>query len=160
MGKARIIRARPGDIPNLKAIEIECGLSPWTPTAYQSELKRPDSIMLVARDGDSALGFIAGRVPLDPNGDAEINNVGVLPEFRHLGLGSRLLKRFRKVCSERRVAVIWLEVRASNSGAKAFYRRHGFGSRGIRPGFYRDPVEDAELMSLILDNEPPTQQEC
>lgn len=148
MRETKITKARLKDIPDLKAIELDCGLSPWTYAAYQTELKRPDSIILVARNDNATLGFIAGRVPLAPQTDAEINNIGVLPEFRNRGLGSTLLKNFREVCSERGARVIWLEVRPSNSAAIALYRSHGFIARGIRPDFYREPAEDAELMSL------------
>ena len=32
------------------------------------------------------------------------------------------------------------------------YAKVGFGQVGIRPGFYRNPDEDAYVMSLDLDN--------
>jgi [ribosomal protein S18]-alanine N-acetyltransferase len=37
-------------------------------------------------------------------------------------------------------------VRASNSGAIAFYARLGFKSSGRRPKYYQSPEEDAVLM--------------
>ena len=41
-----------------------------------------------------------------------------------------------------------LEVRESNSAAKALYRSLGFVQEGIRRGFYEDPREDAVIMWL------------
>jgi ribosomal-protein-alanine N-acetyltransferase len=44
----------------------------------------------------------------------------------------------------------YLEVRASNQGAIAFYTRLGFRACGRRPKYYRNPEEDAVL--LVSDN--------
>jgi ribosomal protein S18 acetylase RimI-like enzyme len=40
----------------------------------------------------------------------------------------------------------FLEVRASNVGAQALYRRHGFGLAGVRKSYYDHPIEDAVIM--------------
>jgi [ribosomal protein S18]-alanine N-acetyltransferase len=150
MSPTTIAKARPEDIPELKTIEVECGLSAWSPAAYESELKRPDSIILTASVDNKMVGFMAGRLPLILNGDAEVNNLGVLPGFRRNAVGSSLLSDFKTAAVQRRAGAIWLEVRPSNRAAIALYRSHGFVERGIRPGFYRDPVEDAKLMVLDL----------
>ena len=143
--------ARSTDIPAIKAIEIECGLSPWTLAAYASELKRSDAVVLTAHSASrDVIGFILGRVPKQANDQAEILNIGTLPLFRNRGIGSGLLNEFRSICLKRRISVIWLEARASNQSAIDFYHLHGFVRRGLRPNFYTDPVEDAELMSLSL----------
>ena len=145
-----IARAHPGDVPQLKAIEIECGLSPWSAAAYEAELARPDSIVLTATAADRIVGFIAGRRPLILDADAEINNIGVIRDFRGNGIASSLLKEFRRICVVRRARLIWLEVRQSKVAAIALYLSHGFVKRGVRRNFYHDPVEDAQLMSLTL----------
>jgi ribosomal-protein-alanine N-acetyltransferase len=142
--------ARPEDVYDLKRIETECGLSPWTIQAYESEFLRSDSIMLKAQGEDGEIfGFLVGRAPRD-NGDAEIYNLGTAPAFRRKGIASMLLREFRTVCVERRISAVWLEVRATNNGAIDFYRSHGFESKGIRRNFYSDPAEDAVLMALSL----------
>jgi ribosomal-protein-alanine N-acetyltransferase len=46
------------------------------------------------------------------------------------------------------IARVYLEVRASNEPAIALYKRHGFTECGHRVRYYRDPVEDAILLSL------------
>jgi [ribosomal protein S18]-alanine N-acetyltransferase len=155
MSEVTITKAQPEDVPDLKAIEVECGLSPWRPESYKSELKRPDSVILTAFINNKMIGFIAGRVPVDVKGDAEINNIGVLPDFRGRGIGKTLLDRFRGAAIQRGARAIWLEVRASNSSAISLYRSLGFVARGVRRSFYRDPVEDAQLMALSVDDNPP-----
>ena len=44
----------------------------------------------------------------------------------------------------------FLEVRAANAPAIALYRRLGFAAAGVRRGFYRDPPDDAVVMTLTL----------
>ena len=44
-----------------------------------------------------------------------------------------------------------LEVRASNLPARTLYESIGFVCDGIRKRYYRDPAEDAVLMSLTLN---------
>jgi ribosomal-protein-alanine N-acetyltransferase len=48
----------------------------------------------------------------------------------------------------------FLEVRASNDGAREMYRRFGFEETGRRPRYYRDNAEDAILMTLEPVHEP------
>ncbi len=48
-----------------------------------------------------------------------------------------------------------LEVRASNTAALRLYRRMGFATDGVRPGYYRNPEEEAVLMSLDLSSPGP-----
>lgn len=151
-----LINALPEHIEQLCIIGAECGLSPWTTEGYESEMKRRDSIILVAQDSQTrVVGFIVGRA--DPDVDqqggasAEIYNIGTRPFIRKAGVGSMLLNRFLEVCRSRRATEVWLEVRASNYEAKSFYSSRGFVKRAVRRNFYSAPVEDAEIMHLQLD---------
>ena len=45
---------------------------------------------------------------------------------------------------------VFLEVRAANEPAHALYRKFGFLTVGVRPGFYSAPKEDADLMALAM----------
>ena len=141
--------ARSADIAELKRIEIECMLSPWTLESYLKELGRDDSVVLKAESRDGAImGFLLGRALL--SGEAAIYNIGTAAAFRRTGVGSLLLAEFRKHSVARGCSEIWLEVRASNETAISFYLSKGFTGRGIRPGFYSSPTDDALLMSLSL----------
>ena len=144
--------ARPGDLNDIKTIEISCGLSPWTIEGYRSELERPDGLILIAKTTaePSAVGFIIGRIPRASNSEAEIYNIATVPGYRRHGVARRLMETFVRTCSEQGTSGVWLEVRASNESAIKFYISMGFDARGTRPGFYSNPVEDAELMFLSL----------
>ena len=151
MEKFKIAETSTADINELKTIEVACGLSPWTIQAYEEEFRRPDSVILTVESAQGVkAGFLVGRAPLDPGGQAEIYNIGALPQFRRSGVGSMLLNKFRGICDARGTAAVWLEVRVSNNTAITFYRSHGFVSTGTRTGFYTNPPEDAQLMRLSL----------
>ncbi len=150
MEKYTITRSELADVPELKRIEIECGLSPWSIGSYQSEMERPDSVILKAQQlNGRVIGFILGRIPLDV-GDAEIYNLGIATTLRREGIASMLVDRFLIICVERKAAAIWLEVRDSNVAALSFYRSHGFIQKGVRSNFYSNPTENAVLMRLSL----------
>ena len=48
------------------------------------------------------------------------------------------------------MAVLYLEVRESNTPARTVYKSLGFEENGIRKNFYEHPVEHAVLMSKAL----------
>lgn len=153
VGEYAIARAGVRDVNDIKSIEVECGLSSWTLTGYRSELERDDAVILLARvvsDDNTAVGFIAGRVPLTSGGEAEVYNIATVSSHRRRGIGEKLLRGFLETCLERGASGIWLEVRATNKSSIDFYISQGFVSRGSRPNFYTNPVEDAQLMFLQL----------
>ncbi|MCA1591855.1 MAG: ribosomal protein S18-alanine N-acetyltransferase [Acidobacteria bacterium] len=140
----------------LEVVEIEeaSGLSLWGWESYRAELERPESIMLVARHqshsgtvGRPVLGFIAARIGA---GELHVNNVGVREALRRQGMGGSLLGTAIEIGARRGVHSAVLEVRAGNQAAQALYRRIGFSIAGQRRNYYRNPTEDALVMTLIL----------
>ena len=115
------------DLLEVVNIEETCGLSLWGWDGYYADLRRPDSVMLVAREdvaggAGRVIGFVAARMASD---EFHVNNIGVREEARRAGIGSRLLAealaRGRRHAPRRAV----LEVRASNRAAQALYERTG-----------------------------------
>ena len=142
------------DLVEVVELEETCGLSLWGWEAYNFELSKSDSIMLVARraapdwrTGKSLYGFIAARVAAD---ELHINNIGVRTEARARGIGSALLRA--AIATGRRLGArrALLEVRAGNLAAQALYSRCGFETVGRRRNYYREPPEDALVMSVDL----------
>jgi ribosomal protein S18 acetylase RimI-like enzyme len=75
-----------------------------------------------------------------------IHDIAVLPEFRGLGLGRRLLEQVEVVARERDCCKITLEVLEGNKGAQAAYRKFGFASYELDPAlgramFWEKPLE-------------------
>ncbi|HEU4596139.1 MAG TPA: GNAT family N-acetyltransferase [Pyrinomonadaceae bacterium] len=140
----------------LEVVEIEetCGLSLWGWDAYRTELERPESLMLVAQrpaqDFQSAKrvsAFIAARVNA---GELHINNIGVRAEARRRGLGKALLGLALDFGRQAGAEFSILEVRAGNSAAQYLYASLGYALAGRRHNYYRQPAEDALVMTMRL----------
>jgi ribosomal-protein-alanine N-acetyltransferase len=140
----------------LEVVEIEetTGLSQWGWEAYRAELEKPEAVMLVARrhapdslTGRSLSGYIAARINAD---ELHVNNIGVWPESRRRGVGGALLGAVLEAAARRGAVEAVLEVRASNLPAQRMYERFGFVAVGDRKSYYREPVEDARIMTRGL----------
>jgi ribosomal-protein-alanine N-acetyltransferase len=138
----------------LEVVEIEelSGISAWGWDAYHKELQSPeDVIMLVGKienGRDPIAGFIVSRVVA---GELHINNVAVRPEFHRRGFAAQLLTAVLTEGRSNGARLAFLEVRAGNAAAQGLYRRCGFQVTGRRRRYYNQPVEDALLMSLLLE---------
>ncbi len=112
----------------------------WSREQYRSAITGQISLRcLIAESGGSIAGMIVFRGPVA--GESEILNLAVAPERRRQGIGGALV---RTACEQ--PADLFLEVRSSNRGGIAFYRRCGFLEAGCRKGYYRNPPEDAIVM--------------
>ncbi len=87
-------------------------------------------------------GFLAARTVAE--GEHEILNLAVASEFRRRGVAEALLGAVMDG-----LAGEWfLEVRASNTPARALYRKRGFQEAGVRRNYYSEPPEDAVVMRI------------
>jgi ribosomal-protein-alanine N-acetyltransferase len=101
----------------------------------------------VAETDGATVGFLAA---LFSGEEIEILNLAVLPSARRVGVASSLLETGLAVARSSGGRRAFLEVRASNAGAFAFYERHGFLPAGRRIAYYAAPVEDALVFSRGL----------
>ena len=92
-------------------------------------------------------GAVAAR---EAAGEAEILNLAVAPAWRRRGIGRRLMETVLEWTVSAGVRRVFLEVRESNGGARAFYLRLGFAEAGRRRGYYQHPAEDALVLSRTL----------
>jgi len=99
----------------------------------------------VAQTESETLGFLVARHAAD---EAEILNLAVAPESRHRGYGTALVREALREFRRQGVCRVFLEVRASNGGAIAFYKGLGFRAVGRRAAYYEMPQEDAICMGL------------
>lgn len=151
----RIRPVKPPHVADMIRIAAETNLSHWSARSYLEELKNADSILLrLVTENDSMIGFVVGRLvanaQIETLLDAEVYNIAVTEQEQNKGRGQLLFDAFAKVCSERRVTQIWLEVRESNENAISFYKKNGFERVQTRSHFYEDPREHAILMRLFL----------
>lgn len=123
----------------------------WPRSAYEAAIdpaSTPQRICLAASvPEEHTAGFAVASLV---GSQAEIESIGVAPDFQRRGIGRALLDALIGELTLRGVTEVWLEVRESNGGATALYRSAGFVLSGRRRGYYRDPEEDAEIYSLQL----------
>jgi len=85
--------------------------------------------------------------------ELQILQVVVAAPWRRRGLGRHLLIAMLRRARAAGAGFATLEVRVSNTPARALYAELGFLFDAIRPGYYGDG-EDAALMTLHLDRGP------
>lgn len=143
-----ILICEPGIFGIKKASEIEAQnfSHPWRYEDFLKQSEDKSSLFLVAKQRESVIGYISVSTVLD---EASINTIAVEKEHRRQGAAERLIneavKRLRESC-----AFLTLEVRKSNTAAVSLYKKLGFDVVGERPRFYRDPDEDAILMTMYF----------
>ena len=144
------------DKSNVRAVaqlSKECFSHPWSEASYYEELDNPLSFTVVAvkspqaPNSEIAVGFINARII---NDEVYINNIAVKKEFRRKGIGKSLLSALEKKAIKVNASFITLEVRESNFPAVSLYASLGYEISGKRKKFYREPVENAVLMTKKL----------
>lgn len=147
-----IRQARPSDLDALVEIELASFATPWTPESLSAELNDVGrSVILVAeRPGRGVIGYIGCWLVLE---EGQINNIAVLPDCRHTGIGHALLTALLEFGYEKGIAQYTLEVRPSNVEARRLYERFGFSAVGERKNYYEDNSENAIIM-LKNDSQP------
>jgi ribosomal-protein-alanine N-acetyltransferase len=123
----------------------------WSRAAYEDFLSVDEAgkqIFLAEECGDLR-GFVAGQIILDV---CELESIVVDVAARGKGVGSALVVELFSWAIHKNVIRVQLEVRSGNSRAIVFYTSSGFVRDGLRAGYYRQPDEDAVLMSRALDS--------
>ena len=137
-----LCKMQPGHIAGVKELLDSCfGSSAWSVENIASQLDKAGSYCAVAVDEDKLVGYIAYEVITD---EGSIVELAVDPEHRRKGIGRKLAELMLTSCSG--VKTVCLEVRASNTAAKALYEALGFETISVRRNYYDDPREDAVIM--------------
>ena len=103
--------------------------------------------IVLEMDGSIA-AFLIVDVDLNAR-SAMIVTLDVREDCRRLGFGSRLLLRSEEIVSGHNIKVFGLQVDVHNTGAIAFYEKHGFRSTRRLRRYYADG-HDAWLMLKTL----------
>ncbi|MDO4261919.1 MAG: ribosomal protein S18-alanine N-acetyltransferase [Eubacteriales bacterium] len=131
------------DLPRAAELERQCFSEPWSEAALGESLKRPEYLFLAAQEGDRVAAYGGLYRTFD---EGNITNIAVDREFRGRGVGTELMRRLLEEGEALGICAFTLEVRVGNAAAIRMYEKLGFVSCGVRPGFYRDPAEDALIM--------------
>lgn len=152
------------DISRVKALEMECELSPWSEADYLNELNLKDSIFLVTELNFEIIGFLVARLIMNQtivtnsfedsfDKFIELLNFGIGDKNKKNGFGKLLLESLINKSKDVKAEYIFLEVRKSNVPAISLYTKLGFEQIYERKNLYRNPEENGFGMKLeILQN--------
>jgi ribosomal-protein-alanine N-acetyltransferase len=136
---APAIALGPGGIADLDAVMtvMDDSFDPrfgeaWTASQCAGLLPMPGVWLILAREGDAAIGFALGRAVA---GEAELLLLAVRREAQGRGIGKMLLDRFAEEAKGRGAARLHLEVREGNH-ALSLYERSDYVLVGRRRNYY------------------------
>lgn len=136
--------ARLDDVDAIRAVDAKVYPEPWSERLTVQQLTGDRRVHLVAIDDEGRVVGHGGVVFLDT--DAHITTVAVDPVRQRQGVGDSLVRALFAAADGHGCTAVTLEVRASNTAARALYRGHGMAEAGVRPRYYADNDEDAIIM--------------
>lgn len=113
-----------------------------------------EELFLVALEKDEVIGYTVGEIKkMSRNEDLQtvghVLNVAVRKDYQGGGVGTMLMDEVELRLQGRGADVVYLEVRKSNTGAQAMYRKRGYQYVRTSEGYYGD--EDGFIMMKSLD---------
>jgi len=137
------------DLDGVMAVEQACFVNHTSRESFEWEARHSDvsRVYVLRHESGTIVAFCAAWVVFD---ELHINSLAVLPEWRERGLASGLLAAVLSASRAEGATRATLEVRASNTAARALYDRFGFVQAGVRRGYYTNPPEDALVLWLEL----------
>lgn len=163
------------DVPTIADVEKTAHAHPWKARHFDDSLAaghwcrvlalRPDPgtdppgwvHAPTTAEGEWLLGYLVAMPGVE---EAHLLNITVAPAHRRAGWGRWMLDALAAWATAHGARCLWLEVRASNTTARALYAAHGWQAVGLRRGYYPDTAtrrEDAVVMRLDLP--APTHRE-
>lgn len=135
------------DIAAVADIERQCFSHPWAASSIEEELTNPTARFFVCVLDGKAVGYIGANNIAD---EVYMTNLAVLPPYRGRRIGELLLRVLLCQSETEKAHFVTLEVRPSNTHAVRLYQKCGFQKRGARKRFYRDPEEDALILTYSI----------
>jgi [ribosomal protein S18]-alanine N-acetyltransferase len=144
----RLEKMRDADLGEVLEIESAVYSHPWTRANFADSL-RSGYQCWTWRRGRELIGYF---VLLVAAGEGHLLNLSITGAQQRRGHGSTLLREIMRMAKSRGADKVFLEVRPSNGGAKALYRRFGFEQVAVRTAYYPAHTgrEDALVLSIAL----------
>jgi ribosomal-protein-alanine N-acetyltransferase len=142
---------RKDDLDSVMVIDRLSFSLPWPKNAYLNDLNNNEKALLKVAEASTnrndarVVGMIDLWLILD---EAHLATLAVHPDYRGLGIATRLIDLVLLEAHELGAIKVMLEVRSSNYAAQALYKQFGFKVVHRRPRYYVDNREDALLMNL------------
>jgi len=138
----------PSDFETLYRIDQACyePAVAYSRRELRNYMRFPNSDSIIAEIGRKPTGFI-----LTAHHDAwgYIVTIDVLARYRRIGAGSRLLIEAEKRLAADGVRHVALETATDNPAAIAFWRKHGYRTRGVRKRYYPGGRDAFSMVKLL-----------
>ncbi|MCL2096783.1 MAG: ribosomal protein S18-alanine N-acetyltransferase [Oscillospiraceae bacterium] len=142
-----IIPLREEHIDDICEIENESFGDPWKREFFTELLENPLAVSFAAEENGGTVGYLIAYNIID---EMQILNIAVKKTRRGQKIAAKLFAAAFDFAEANKIREFTLEVRVSNTPAAALYKKLGFKTDGIRKNYYKNPKEDAVLMSLII----------
>ncbi len=96
---------------------------------FTEVLNNPESICLIAEEGSRKVGYIAAgkkEISYRKSKYIEIENMGVIPDFRSKGVGTLLIQESLKWAKSKGFQKAYVNSYFNNTAAIDFYKKNGF----------------------------------
>ncbi|HTD90622.1 MAG TPA: ribosomal protein S18-alanine N-acetyltransferase [Burkholderiales bacterium] len=137
-----------GDLDAVMAIENVIYTHPWTRGNFTDSLKTGSHCWVMELSGV----MIGYAVLMAGAGEVHLLNLSVAAAWQRRGLGREFLQYLIDFIKKIKMEVIFLEVRVSNTAARALYAQAGFREIGTRRGYY--PSHEGREDAIVLELKP------
>lgn len=136
------------DLSRLVAIENAVHVAPWAEETFKSCLQA-HCVGWVVEVEQKVMAFVLITFSMD---ECHILNICVDHPYQHQGYGRQLLTQVLTYAKSKKLNLVYLEVRQSNTRAIQLYQKMGFELIGERKGYYPTVAgrEDALILAKVL----------
>lgn len=123
------------DIAALTDIHAASFATGWSVMDLSSSLSIPGAAAIVVELAGIIYGFVQFQWVA---GEAEINTICVLPNYRRQHFGRDLMEGLIRQLEAMKTTKLFLEVAENNHAARGLYESFGFQASGVRNAYYAD----------------------
>jgi ribosomal-protein-alanine N-acetyltransferase len=141
------------DLEVIHGIEQSVYPTAWTLNFFRLMLGLTGDLFLVALERDEIIGYTVGEIQKmgrreETKTVGHVLNVAVRKDHQGGGIGTLLMDEVEGRLQRNGADVVYLEVRESNTGAQAVYRKRGYHYVRTAEAYYGD--EDGFVMMKSL----------
>jgi [ribosomal protein S18]-alanine N-acetyltransferase len=123
------------DVERVMLVELQAYPFPWSRGHFADSLAA-GYLAQLRTAGPELIGYYVAMPGVE---ELHLLNLTVAPAHQGRGHARALLAHLAQSARSLKAAQIWLEVRESNTRARALYERWGFEAAGLRKGYYPAP---------------------
>lgn len=134
-------------IESIAKLEKICFSQPWSYQSLEEELDNKNAYFFTALVDGEVAGYMGMYIVLE---SCFVTNIAVFPAYRRQGVAKSLIKIAMLTADAMETDFISLEVRPSNTPAISLYQSFGFEQNGLRKNYYKNPTENALIMTKFF----------